>query len=39
VAATLGTHQLAAIAKQAFDLRDLTSVKTVWEDRKWIGGM
>ncbi len=30
---------LAAAAKNVFDARNLTSLKAVWEDRKWIGGV
>jgi len=29
--------QLGAAAKDIFDKRNLTSLKAVWEDRKWIG--
>jgi MoaA/NifB/PqqE/SkfB family radical SAM enzyme len=29
--------KIAAAAKQVFDSRNLTSLKAVWEDRKWIG--
>ena len=29
---------LAGAAKNIFDSRNLTSLKAVWEDRKWIGG-
>jgi MoaA/NifB/PqqE/SkfB family radical SAM enzyme len=29
--------QLGAAAKDIFDRRNLTSLKAVWEDRKWIG--
>jgi hypothetical protein len=29
--------QLGAAAKDIFDSRNLTSLKAVWEDRKWIG--
>ena len=28
---------LAGAAKNIFDSRNLTSLKAVWEDRKWIG--
>jgi len=28
---------LGAAAKNIFDSRNLTSLKAVWEDRKWIG--
>jgi hypothetical protein len=30
---------LAGAAKNVFDRRNLTSLKAVWEDRKWIGGV
>ncbi len=30
---------LAGAAKNIFDSRNITSVKAVWEDRKWIGGV
>ena len=30
---------LPAAAKAVFDSRNLTSLKAVWEDRKWIGGV
>jgi hypothetical protein len=30
---------LAGAAKNIFDSRNLTSIKAVWEDRKWIGGV
>jgi MoaA/NifB/PqqE/SkfB family radical SAM enzyme len=30
---------LAGAAKNIFDARNLTSLKAVWEDRKWIGGV
>jgi MoaA/NifB/PqqE/SkfB family radical SAM enzyme len=30
---------LVAAAKNVFDARNLTSIKAVWEDRKWIGGV
>ena len=30
---------LAGAAKNIFDSRNLTSLKAVWEDRKWIGGI
>ncbi len=30
---------VAAAAKNIFDPRNLTSLKAVWEDRKWIGGV
>src|SRR5580698_1173024 len=30
---------LAGAAKNVFDSRNLTSLKAVWEDRKWIGGV
>jgi hypothetical protein len=26
-------------AKNIFDRRNLTSIKAVWDDRKWIGGV
>jgi len=31
--------QLPTAAKHVFDSRNLTSLKAVWEDRKWIGGV
>ena len=31
--------RLLSAAKNIFDSRNLTSVKAVWEDRKWIGGI
>jgi MoaA/NifB/PqqE/SkfB family radical SAM enzyme len=31
--------RLLAAAKNIFDSRNLTSIKAVWEDRKWIGGV
>lgn len=31
--------KLGAAAKNVFDPRNLTSLKAVWEDRKWIGGV
>jgi len=31
--------KLIAAAKNIFDRRNLTSLKAVWEDRKWIGGV
>jgi len=31
--------QLLTAAKHVFDSRNLTSLKAVWEDRKWIGGV
>jgi MoaA/NifB/PqqE/SkfB family radical SAM enzyme len=31
--------KLLAAAKNVFDSRNLTSLKAVWEDRKWIGGV
>jgi len=31
--------QLVKAAKHVFDSRNLTSLKAVWEDRKWIGGV
>ncbi|HEU0039970.1 MAG TPA: radical SAM protein [Verrucomicrobiae bacterium] len=36
--ATKKGHLLTA-AKHVFDARNLTSLKAVWEDRKWIGGV
>jgi MoaA/NifB/PqqE/SkfB family radical SAM enzyme len=30
---------LAGAARNIFDSRNLTSIKAVWEDRKWIGGV
>jgi hypothetical protein len=30
---------LVKAAKHVFDSRNLTSLKAVWEDRKWIGGV
>jgi MoaA/NifB/PqqE/SkfB family radical SAM enzyme len=30
---------LAGVAKSVFDARNLTSLKAVWEDRQWIGGV
>ena len=30
---------LVKAAKHVFDSRNLTSIKAVWEDRKWIGGV
>ncbi len=30
---------LAGAAKHIFDARNLTSLRAVWEDRKWIGGV
>ena len=36
--ATKKGHLLAA-AKYIFDSRNLTSLKAVWEDRNWIGGV
>ena len=30
---------LAKAAKHVFDSRNITSLKAVWEDRKWIGGV
>ena len=30
---------LGAAVKNVFDSRNLTSIKAVWEDRKWIGGV
>jgi hypothetical protein len=29
--------RLGAAARNVFDSRNLTSLKAVWEDRKWIG--
>jgi len=31
--------KLISAAKNIFDSRNLTSIKSVWEDRKWIGGV
>jgi MoaA/NifB/PqqE/SkfB family radical SAM enzyme len=31
--------RLLAAARNIFDARNLTSLKAVWEDRKWIGGV
>lgn len=31
--------RLVAAAKNVLDSRNLTSLKAVWEDRKWIGGV
>jgi MoaA/NifB/PqqE/SkfB family radical SAM enzyme len=31
--------RLRAAARNVFDRRNLTSLKAVWEDRKWIGGV
>lgn len=31
--------QLLTAAKHVFDARNLTSLRAVWEDRKWIGGV
>jgi hypothetical protein len=31
--------RLLAAAKNVFDARNLTSLKAVWEERKWIGGV
>ena len=31
--------QLLTAAKHVFDSRNLTSLKAVWDDRKWIGGV
>jgi hypothetical protein len=31
--------RVLAAAKNLFDRRNLTSLKAVWEDRKWIGGV
>ena len=31
--------KLLAAAKNVFDRRNLTSLKAVWDDRKWIGGV
>jgi hypothetical protein len=30
---------LAGAAKHIFDRRNITSIKAVWEDRQWIGGV
>ena len=30
---------LVKAAKHVFDPRNVTSLKAVWEDRKWIGGV
>ena len=30
---------LVKVAKHVFDRRNLTSIKAVWEDRKWITGV
>jgi hypothetical protein len=32
-------QSLVGAAKNIFDSRNLTSLKAVWEDRKWIGGV
>jgi MoaA/NifB/PqqE/SkfB family radical SAM enzyme len=37
--ANLKRGRLLAAAKNVFDRRNLTSLKAVWEDRKWIGGV
>ncbi len=37
--ANLKRGRLLAAAKHVFDRRNLTSLKAVWEDRKWIGGV
>ena len=31
--------RLLAAARNIFDARNLTSIKAVWDDRKWIGGV
>ena len=31
--------KILSAAKNIFDSRNLTSIKAVWEDRKWIGGV
>ena len=31
--------KLLAAAKNVFDSRNLTSLKAVWDDRKWISGV
>lgn len=31
--------KLMAAAKNIFDRRNFTSLKAVWDDRKWIGGV
>jgi hypothetical protein len=31
--------KLLSAAKNIFDSRNLTSLKAVWEDRKWISGV
>jgi len=31
--------EILSAAKNIFDSRNLTSIKAVWEDRKWIGGV
>jgi MoaA/NifB/PqqE/SkfB family radical SAM enzyme len=31
--------KIVSAAKNIFDSRNLTSIKAVWEDRKWIGGV
>ena len=31
--------RLIKAAKHVFDSRNVTSIKAVWEDRKWIGGV
>ena len=31
--------RLLKAAKHVLDSRNLTSIKAVWEDRKWIGGV
>ncbi len=35
----LKKRRLLSAAKNVFDRRNLTSLKAVWEDRKWIGGV
>src|SRR5271165_1082603 len=37
--ANLRKGRLLSAAKNVFDSRNLTSLKAVWEDRKWIGGV
>ena len=31
--------KILSAAKNIFDSRNLTSIKAVWDDRKWIGGV
>ena len=31
--------KIPSAAKNVFESRNLTSIKAVWEDRKWIGGV